>query len=106
MCGNEVLIVCVLQGQVTPIAMENIGYKYYYLFIICNFTNALFFWLLLPETARRPLEEMNYLFTHAPWIVVGTSKESYISHDLENRVSEIAAEKRSESVMHEEKIVH
>ncbi|EXJ89391.1 hypothetical protein A1O3_02458 [Capronia epimyces CBS 606.96] len=91
-------------GQVTPIAMQNIGYKFYYLFIICNLTNAIFFWLVLPETARRPLEEMNYLFTKAPWIVVGTSKETYISHDLENRVQEIAAEKRSGSVMHEEKI--
>ncbi|EXJ95292.1 hypothetical protein A1O1_00412 [Capronia coronata CBS 617.96] len=93
-------------GQVTPIAMKNIGYKFYILFIVCNFTNAIFFWLFLPETARRPLEEMNYLFTHAPWIVVGKSKESYISHDLENRVHDLETEKRSESVMHEEKITH
>ncbi|OCT53747.1 Quinate permease [Cladophialophora carrionii] len=93
-------------GQVTPIAMSNIGYKFYFVFIICNFTNAIFFWLLLPETARRPLEEMNYLFNSAPWIVVGTTKDSYASHDLENRVNEIAHEvelKRSGSVLHEEK---
>ncbi|KAK5457160.1 hypothetical protein LTS15_004941 [Exophiala xenobiotica] len=95
-------------GQVTPIAMTNIGYRFYFVFIICNFTNAIFFWLLLPETARRPLEEMNYLFTHAPWIVVGTTKDSYASHDLENRLQEIthqAEVKRSESVMHDEKAV-
>jgi hypothetical protein len=24
---------------------------------VCNFTNALFFWAFMPETARRPLEE-------------------------------------------------
>lgn len=30
-------------GQVTPIAIDRIGYKYYFLFIVCNFTNALFF---------------------------------------------------------------
>jgi hypothetical protein len=89
--------------------MANIGYRFYYLFIVCNLTNAIFFWLLLPETARRPLEEMNYLFSHAPWFVVGTSKESYTSHDLENRVNEITAQaetKRSESIMHEEKVAH
>jgi hypothetical protein len=99
-------------GQVTDVAMKNVGYKYYYLFIvssllspqsrfqlescswswglqICNFTNAVFFWLFLPETARLPLEEMNYLFTHAPWIVPGSKKTEYISHDLETRAAEI-----------------
>jgi len=80
--------------------MENIGYKYYFLFIIGNATNALFFWLLLPETARRPLEEMNYLFTHAPWIVVGTSKEQYISHDLEHRLEAVV--ERKASVAHDD----
>lgn len=89
--------------------MTNIGYKFYYIFIVCNLTNALFFWLTLPETARRPLEEMNYLFNNAPWIVVGTSKDSYASHDLENRLNEITAEaqvKHRGSVMHEEKVAH
>ncbi|CAG8886208.1 unnamed protein product [Penicillium egyptiacum] len=75
-------------GQVTPIAMTNIGYRYYYLFVICNFTNALFFWLLLPETKRVPLEEMNQMFTNAPWIVPGTRKEDYMTHDLERKVEE------------------
>ncbi|KAF2650830.1 general substrate transporter [Lophiostoma macrostomum CBS 122681] len=76
-------------GQVTSIAMENIGYKYYYLFIICNFTNALFFWAVLPETAKRPLEEMNYLFTNAPWFVPGISRTDFRTHELEHRVEEI-----------------
>lgn len=71
--------------------MTNIGYKFYYLFIIGNFTNAVFFYLLLPETARRPLEEMNYLFANAPWIVAGKANEGYgyQSRDLEERVGEI-----------------
>lgn len=74
--------------------MTNIGWKFYYLFIVCNLTNAIFFWIFLPETAKRPLEEMNYLFKHAPWIVIGTSKETYISGDLERRVEDIEREKR------------
>ncbi|KAE8359024.1 general substrate transporter [Aspergillus caelatus] len=75
-------------GQVTPIAMENVRYRYYFLFIICNFTNAIFFWLLLPETKKLPLEEMNYLFSNSPWIVLGTKKEDYLPHDLEHKVQE------------------
>jgi sugar porter (SP) family MFS transporter len=82
-----------LQGQVTPIAMENIGWRFYVLFTVCNLTNAIYFWVFLPETARRPLEEMNYLFEHAPWIVVGTSKDSYISGDIERRLEQVAGEK-------------
>jgi hypothetical protein len=75
-------------GQVTPIAMEAIGYRYYYLFTICNFTNAIFFWLLLPETKKVPLEEMNYMFSNAPWIVPGSKKGDYLPHDLERKVEE------------------
>lgn len=88
-------------GQVTPIAMESVRYRYYYLFIICNFTNAIFFWLLLPETKKLPLEEMNYLFSNSPWIVVGTRKEDYVSHDLERRVEE-QEEKRGAFATHAE----
>ncbi|KAJ5185687.1 Major facilitator superfamily domain general substrate transporter [Penicillium cf. griseofulvum] len=75
-------------GQVTPIAMTRIGYRFYILFVICNFTNAVFFWLLLPETKRVPLEEMNQMFTNAPWIVPGSRKEEYMTHDLERKVEE------------------
>ena len=75
-------------GQVTPIAMTNIGYRFYFVFVICNFTNAVFFWLLLPETKQVPLEEMNQIFTNSPWIVPGTRREQYLTHDLEHRVEE------------------
>ncbi|KAK5166832.1 uncharacterized protein LTR77_007561 [Saxophila tyrrhenica] len=76
-------------GQVTPIAIENLGYKYYYLFIICNFTNALFFWAIQPETKKRPLEEMNYLFTNAPIFVPTMNMKNFEQHDLEHRVAEV-----------------
>lgn len=75
-------------GQITPIAMESVRYRYYFLFIICNFTNAVFFWLLLPETKKLPLEEMNYLFSNAPWIIPGTRKEDYLPRDLERKIEE------------------
>jgi len=97
-----------LIGQVTSTAMANIGYRYYYVFIICNFTNALFFWAFLPETAKLPLEEMNYLFSHAPWIVPGTDKTVYNAHyaeDLERRALEIREKNEHATVTQHEDIV-
>ncbi|KAJ5151922.1 hypothetical protein N7492_010217 [Penicillium capsulatum] len=75
-------------GQITPIAMESITYRFYFIFLICNFTNAIFFWVFLPETKKVPLEEMNYIFSHAPWIVPGSRKQDYLPHDLERKVEE------------------
>ena len=79
--------------------MENIGWRFYILFVVCNLTNAVFFWAFLPETARRPLEEMNYLFEHAPWVVIGVSKESYMEGDIERRLEQVVEEK-SAAVSH------
>ena len=79
-------------GQVTEIAIDAVGWRYFLLFVVCNFTNAVFFYLLLPETKKLPLEEMNYLFTNAPWIVPGSDKSKYtanIAADVERRAQEI-----------------
>lgn len=84
-------------GQITPIAMNNIGYRFYFIFLICNFTNAVFFWAFLPETKQVPLEEMNYIFSHAPWIVPGSRKEDYLPHDLERKIEE---QEVKQSVVH------
>lgn len=59
---------------------------------VCNFTNAVFFWAVLPETARRPLEEMRALFSEAPWFVPTMDGKKYAAHDLEQRVEEIEQE--------------
>jgi len=75
-------------GQTTGIAMTTIRYRWYILFCVCNFTNAIFFWAFLPETAKRPLEEMNYLFTNAPLFVPTTDMKAFNTHDLERRVEE------------------
>ncbi|KXT02498.1 hypothetical protein AC578_4166 [Pseudocercospora eumusae] len=76
-------------GQVTPIALENIGWRFYVVFVVCNFTNAIWFWMVQPETKKRPLEEMNYLFTNAPWFVPGMNMKDYENHDLQHRVEEV-----------------
>ncbi|KAL4763080.1 sugar porter family MFS transporter [Aspergillus foveolatus] len=67
-------------GQITDIAITNIGgWRYYIIFCVCNFTNAIFFWLILPETALRPLEEMNALFKNEPWLVPGSQTKNFVS---------------------------
>jgi MFS family permease len=79
-------------GQTTSVALDDengIGWRWYILFIVCNFTNALFFWAVLPETARRPLEEMRYLFTEAPLFVPGMDESKFAGRDIERRVEEV-----------------
>lgn len=49
-------------AQVTPIAFRQIGWKYYLVFAICGFTNAITIYLLFPETKGRTLEEMDAYF--------------------------------------------
>ncbi|KAI0164488.1 general substrate transporter [Hypoxylon sp. FL1284] len=62
-----------LVGQVTSVAVDRVGWRFFVLFAVCNFTNAVFFYLVLPETKRVPLEHMGAVVfaPDAPWIVVG-----------------------------------
>ena len=32
-------------AQVSPFAFDNVGWKYYIVFAICGFSNALYFWV-------------------------------------------------------------
>jgi hypothetical protein len=55
----------------------------------------------MPETKKRPLEEMNYLFTNAPIFVPFIKKGEYELNDLERRVEEVERKegvRRTESV--------
>lgn len=95
-------------GQVTPIAITNIGWKFYLVFVVGNATNAIFFWLVLPETARKPLEEMNFLFSNTPWLVVGQRRkqivqQAYRTNELEAKV-EAYEQKRGSTATHEEAV--
>jgi hypothetical protein len=46
---------------------------------------------MLPETKKRPLEEMNYLFTHAPLFVPGMKHVDFATLDIDRRVEEVEA---------------
>ncbi|KAI1800584.1 general substrate transporter [Daldinia bambusicola] len=68
-----------LIGQITSVAVAAVGWRYFVLFAACNASNALFFWLVLPETKRVPLEHMStVVFTpDAPWIVLGKKSRAF-----------------------------
>ncbi|OSC96354.1 general substrate transporter [Trametes coccinea BRFM310] len=59
-------------AQVSPIAFDHVGWKYYLVFAVCGFTNALFFWAFLPETKGIPLEELDAYFETVPLFVPGS----------------------------------
>jgi len=42
----------------------------------------------MPETAKRPLEEMNVLFSGSSWFVPSMKASDFEIHDLEHRVEE------------------
>lgn len=46
----------------------------------------------MPETKKRPLEEMNALFSETSWFVP-TAEKPAVTSDLEARVVELASEK-------------
>ncbi|KAG5937743.1 hypothetical protein E4U59_004211 [Claviceps monticola] len=81
-------------GQTTSVALDDksgIGWRWYILFIVCNMTNALFFWCLLPETANRPLEEMRYLFEEAPLFIPSIKNAQFSAgRNLQGRVGEVS----------------
>lgn len=79
-------------GQITSPAITNIGWRYFLLFVVCNFTNAIFFWAFMPETKRLPLEEMNTLFSETAWFVPGSAPRTATT-ELDARVEEARLEK-------------
>jgi hypothetical protein len=91
-----------LIGQVTSIALADVGWRYYILFIVCNVTNALFFWAFLPETKKVPLEEMHHLFKHMPLFVPAADVKQFVQHDLKTRVENIQAKEEGVQVMEQE----
>lgn len=50
--------------QITPIALENIYYRFYIILAVLNTCNAVVLWFLYPETKRLTLEELDFYFAN------------------------------------------
>ncbi|WVF70918.1 hypothetical protein IAT40_005713 [Kwoniella sp. CBS 6097] len=70
-------------GQVSPKAFDDIHWKYYLVFTICGFTNALTFWALFPETKGRTLEEMDSYFRETHWFVPASKQKGISARERE-----------------------
>lgn len=57
---NWLMNFCV--ATITPIALQNIGYKTYILFMVMMIVGALWAWFLLPELKNKTLEEIDNFF--------------------------------------------
>ncbi|KAG6868675.1 hypothetical protein C0993_012178 [Termitomyces sp. T159_Od127] len=49
-------------GQVAPIGMSKVSWKFYMLFVALNFVDMIIIALFFPETKGKTLEEMNEVF--------------------------------------------
>lgn len=81
-------------SQVTPVALNNIGWRYYLVYVVCNFANAIIYWSLFPETSGIPLEEMDQLFSESPifvplskWTPSGTKGKTKLEVHVEKHES-------------------
>ncbi|KAI9739099.1 MAG: hypothetical protein M1834_007312 [Cirrosporium novae-zelandiae] len=54
-----------VMSQVTPHALENIGWRTFLMFAIFNYANVIYAWVFLRETKGRSLEEMEIVFKSA-----------------------------------------
>ena len=111
-------------AQVSPIAFDKVGWKYYIVFAICGFSNALFFWVsfrkkwrlcilyshdhsqaFLPETKGIPLEEIDAYFDSVPIFVPGSKVHvgDAAEREEELRQGKIMVPEGAESDMVDEK---
>ncbi|KAF4445484.1 putative transporter (major facilitator superfamily) [Fusarium austroafricanum] len=75
-------IVAIVLSQITPLAIANVSWRYYSLFIASNAAAAVFYFFFLPETSGKTLEEIAALFGDD--VVVPTSQaEAKLGHSAE-----------------------
>ena len=72
----------------TPRALASVGWKFYILFALCGFTNALTIWLILPETKGRTLEEMDAYFEETPFIAIFSKAKKVSKTEREEQLNQ------------------
>jgi hypothetical protein len=84
-------------GRVAPVALAKSGWRYYILFVVCDVTNALFFYLFLLETKGVTLEAMNDLFLNSPIVVPGSHWQPPLEVDVDRVAENISAQGHMEN---------
>ncbi|KAF4444268.1 putative transporter (major facilitator superfamily) [Fusarium austroafricanum] len=55
-------VVAIVLSQITPLALAEVSWRFYALFIACNTASAVLYFFFLPETGGKTLEEIAELF--------------------------------------------
>ncbi|KAF4983464.1 hypothetical protein FZEAL_1193 [Fusarium zealandicum] len=71
-------VVAIVLSQITPIALEQVSWRYYALFIATNLAAACYYFFFLPETSGKSLEEIAELYGDQ---VVDVSKTADLKED-------------------------
>ncbi|KEY73519.1 hypothetical protein S7711_03684 [Stachybotrys chartarum IBT 7711] len=58
-------VIAIVLSQITPVAIAEVSWRYYSLFIATNLSAAVFYYFFLPETSGKSLEEIAELFGDA-----------------------------------------
>lgn len=74
--------------RATCVNADHPGWRYYLVFTVCGFTNALTFYLLFPETKGRTLEEMDRLFKETSIIVPLAKVPPVSTHERERELAD------------------
>lgn len=77
-------VAAIILSQITPTALQNVGWRYYSLFIATNFVAAFVYFFLLPETGGKTLEEIAELFGDT----LASEPSDKIEAELEPKTSE------------------
>jgi hypothetical protein len=62
LCIASYSLINIMWTQVSPIAFDNIGWKYYLVFICCCVVASVIIYFTYPDTLNKPLEEVALMF--------------------------------------------
>lgn len=94
-------LITFLVVEITPVGIQNIGWKLYIVFCILNWASIIVVWFWYPETSGRTLESIDFLFASQNSLaqVVKLSKRKdidgmAIAHELQAQIHEDKDEER------------
>jgi len=65
--------------EITPIGIQNLGWKFWLIFLVLNAAFLPIFYFFYPETADRTLEDMDEYFRSNPSVIVIRDKDAISS---------------------------
>jgi hypothetical protein len=93
-------LITFLVVEITPVGIQNIGWKLYIVFCILNWASIGVVWLWYPETAGRTLERIDFLFASQ------TSLRQVVKLSCRKDIDELGAVHEVQAQAHQNKTQH